>query len=374
MTTVHDVAAYLLKSLRKTTHTKLQQLVYYSQAWHLVWEGCPLFQEAILAWPNGPVVLELYEEYKGLFAVSQPLSGDPAALSNKESTSVDSVLSFYGHRESQWLSDLIHSEGPWRQARSREGYAVERGTEAIPLSDLTEYYKMLSQRHLTVERGMEKEKLKEAIGAGFASLEGMIDVDAAYDAVTVVAIKLGLGPEYGYETQEEQDAFLEGKKPSNYEPDPPPPSPELADLDDALDYIEAHPQEPVPAKDLCIWWIPRGDIYKVAKDSVGEIPGYLLERMTGLRTQGDLWIPPCIEFRGAVPKNPEKVDTTAHAGFMLYRRDLAKVAKFPGFVTDLNLQVIEPTPPPGVKCDPNDLDSIAEGLIRNTYGDPDASS
>ena len=112
MTTVHDVAAYLLKSLRKTTHTRLQQLVYYSQAWHLVWEGCPLFQEAILAWPNGPVVLELYEEYKGLFAVSQPLSGDPAALSNKESTSVDSVLSFYGHRESQWLSDLIHSERP----------------------------------------------------------------------------------------------------------------------------------------------------------------------------------------------------------------------------------------------------------------------
>ncbi|WP_307850044.1 MULTISPECIES: type II toxin-antitoxin system antitoxin SocA domain-containing protein [unclassified Saccharopolyspora] len=41
------------------TAMKLQKLVYYSQAWHLVWDERPLFDEPVQAWANGPVVPDL---------------------------------------------------------------------------------------------------------------------------------------------------------------------------------------------------------------------------------------------------------------------------------------------------------------------------
>ncbi|HSX11345.1 MAG TPA: type II toxin-antitoxin system antitoxin SocA domain-containing protein, partial [Chlamydiales bacterium] len=60
---VLDVAAYILEKQPKNepiTAWKLQKLVYYCQAWSLVWDEKPLFKEKILAWANGPVVKELY--------------------------------------------------------------------------------------------------------------------------------------------------------------------------------------------------------------------------------------------------------------------------------------------------------------------------
>jgi len=56
---------------------KLQKLVYYSQAWALVWDEEPLFTERVEAWANGPVVPDLYREHKGLFKVRTWPRGAP---------------------------------------------------------------------------------------------------------------------------------------------------------------------------------------------------------------------------------------------------------------------------------------------------------
>jgi hypothetical protein len=50
MPSAHDFAAYVLAEQGEMTTWKLQKLVYYSQAWHLVWDGEPLFTERIEAW------------------------------------------------------------------------------------------------------------------------------------------------------------------------------------------------------------------------------------------------------------------------------------------------------------------------------------
>lgn len=71
MASAHDVAAYILKRMGQMTAMKLQKLVYYSQAWSLVWDEAPLFNERIEAWANGPVVRELYEAHRGQFQVSE---------------------------------------------------------------------------------------------------------------------------------------------------------------------------------------------------------------------------------------------------------------------------------------------------------------
>lgn len=44
---------------------KLYKLVYYAQAWWLAQKDTPLFEEDIYAWPWGPVVKELYGDFKG---------------------------------------------------------------------------------------------------------------------------------------------------------------------------------------------------------------------------------------------------------------------------------------------------------------------
>ena len=59
MASVFDVAAYILERQGPMTTWKLQKLVYYSQAWSLVWDDDVLFPEEIEACANGPVVREL---------------------------------------------------------------------------------------------------------------------------------------------------------------------------------------------------------------------------------------------------------------------------------------------------------------------------
>jgi uncharacterized phage-associated protein len=66
---VYDVAEYILAREGEMSAMKLHKLVYYCQAWHLVWDGAPLFDEEIQAWANGPVIPALYELHKGEFTV-----------------------------------------------------------------------------------------------------------------------------------------------------------------------------------------------------------------------------------------------------------------------------------------------------------------
>ena len=139
MASVHDVAAYILEKQGTTTTMKLQKLVYYSQAWSLVWEDRPLFGSQIQAWANGPVVRALYEIHRGHFTLSIWATGNPDNLSQKDRETIDAVLEFYGGRSSQWLVDLTHQEPPWRNAR--KGLSPgERGNHQIKLADMAEYY------------------------------------------------------------------------------------------------------------------------------------------------------------------------------------------------------------------------------------------
>lgn len=134
-----DVAAYILRERGPMTAMKLQKLVYYSQAWSLVWDEEPLFSEQIEAWANGPVVPELFRAHKGQFKVSAIPDGNPDALSPVQVETVQAVLDYYGDKPSQWLSDLTHMEDPWKNARGdyADGYPCRN---TISHAALHEYY------------------------------------------------------------------------------------------------------------------------------------------------------------------------------------------------------------------------------------------
>jgi uncharacterized phage-associated protein len=137
-----DVAAYILERSGPgpLTAMKLQKLVYYSQAWSLVWDERPLFPERIEAWANGPVCPTLYNFHRGSFHVSRMMiGGDPDSLSADERETVDAVLDYYGKMNSQYLSDLTHAEQPWQIARGQMSPG-ERGNSEITHASMAEFY------------------------------------------------------------------------------------------------------------------------------------------------------------------------------------------------------------------------------------------
>lgn len=145
MANVFDIAHYLLRKCGQMSHMKLQKLVYYSQAWHLVWEDAPIFKERIEAWANGPVVPDLFHHLKGKFLVNSAsvkpkISGQQ--LSKEEKITIDEIIDFYAKHDSQWLSDLTHMEMPWQKAR--RGVADgKRSSNLITRASMSEYYSSL---------------------------------------------------------------------------------------------------------------------------------------------------------------------------------------------------------------------------------------
>jgi uncharacterized phage-associated protein len=123
---------------------KLQKLVYYGQAWSLVWDETPLFPERIEAWANGPVVPDLYRSHRGQFTVVGLPTGDPNRLTPEERATMDAVLKFYGPLSGQQLSELTHRDTPWLDAREGLG-STERGSARISDAALNEFYGALTE-------------------------------------------------------------------------------------------------------------------------------------------------------------------------------------------------------------------------------------
>lgn len=141
MANVFDVARYILKKKGPLNTVKLQKLVYYCQAWSLVWDEKPIFREQIQAWANGPVVPSLFRHHKGQFNVRAEdfPNGNCQNLTTSEKETIDGVLKHYGNRTTQWLVDLTHLEEPWRNARGN----CPRGescTNIITHGSIMEYY------------------------------------------------------------------------------------------------------------------------------------------------------------------------------------------------------------------------------------------
>ena len=148
MASIFDVVKYILSKKNNITAMKLQKLVYYCQAWSIVWDVEPLYKENIEAWANGPVIRELYERHKGIYKINGDSFnadlGDVSKLNRDQKDTIESVIKYYGDKSSQWLSDLTHKEDPWKKAR--EGLLDgERGNRIISHASLEEYYSNLSE-------------------------------------------------------------------------------------------------------------------------------------------------------------------------------------------------------------------------------------
>lgn len=142
MADVLNVASDILSLTGEVSTMKLQKLVFYSQAYHLVRQGSLLFDDDIEAWKNGPVVHRLFNSHKGKYVVGArdlPRSANPAFLDDSEKASINHVVSVLGAYTGSELSKLTHSEQPWRNART--GLSAEESSSAVITPDaILAYY------------------------------------------------------------------------------------------------------------------------------------------------------------------------------------------------------------------------------------------
>lgn len=142
MLTALDVAEHILCETRAMTGMKLQKLVYYCQAWHIVWTDDVLFNNRIEAWRDGPVCPDLWREHANEFRVSHIRGGDPSRLTARQKKTIKQVIKFYGGKTAQWLSDLTHLEAPWAEARRGTHMGASSNAEISPAA-MSRYYASL---------------------------------------------------------------------------------------------------------------------------------------------------------------------------------------------------------------------------------------
>lgn len=148
MTSCIDVASYIVEKHGPFASSYLHRLMYYCQAWHLVWTDRPLFYEPIEAWLSGPIVASFWSVHHGNFVLAEGMEflKEKYELSDEQQRIIDAVVRFYNSRyNSQDLAHLAMREDPWRIAR--EGVApTERGAALIKNEWIKDYYTSILER------------------------------------------------------------------------------------------------------------------------------------------------------------------------------------------------------------------------------------
>jgi len=99
------------------SNMKLQKLLYYAQAWSLLRNDKPIFDDDIRAWKDGPVVPSVYNGYKKHGADPIPFCGDfdRGILDEEELMTLIEVINSYGGYSAFELRNMTHNPGTaWR--------------------------------------------------------------------------------------------------------------------------------------------------------------------------------------------------------------------------------------------------------------------
>lgn len=109
---------------------KLQKLCYYVQAIYMATHnGETLFEEDFEAWTYGPVIRDLYQEFKQYGWKSIEDEVEIPELEQEIEEFIKLIVEAYGGYDGAALSTMTHREEPWLDAR--KGLPETEGSDAI---------------------------------------------------------------------------------------------------------------------------------------------------------------------------------------------------------------------------------------------------
>lgn len=148
MLSCFDIANYFIWSANKRgikvyTMT-IHKNVYIAQAEYLAIYNRPLFEEDFQAWVWGPVIPEIFRQYKS-YDSKKPISSNVQRpdISSEIATFLDSISRAFIDVHRFTLSELTHEEGsPWDVIRGNLE-ADEKSQEIIPKDLIKDYYQQV---------------------------------------------------------------------------------------------------------------------------------------------------------------------------------------------------------------------------------------
>ncbi|WP_053954657.1 Panacea domain-containing protein, partial [Inediibacterium massiliense] len=147
-----DVATYFLNKVDieagdLISHLKLQKLVYYAQAWMMAFLNKIIIKEDFQAWVHGPVIPEMYNNYKKFGANPIPKVNilDENIFNEDEKLILNGIWNVYGKYNAKYLEALTHMEDPWRDARGN-CQEDERCTNVIEKENIKTYYSSIKDQ------------------------------------------------------------------------------------------------------------------------------------------------------------------------------------------------------------------------------------
>ncbi|ADW67187.1 Panacea domain-containing protein [Granulicella tundricola] len=135
------------------TQINIQKLVYFAHGWNLGWSANPLILDPIEAWQYGPVVRNLYNQFRRFG--SSPITGKavefridsngkigttcPTLEDAYSKSVVGAVWNQYGRLQPFKLVELTHAPGsPWEAAWNAKKALIEN-------EDIRRYFSALAQ-------------------------------------------------------------------------------------------------------------------------------------------------------------------------------------------------------------------------------------
>ena len=130
------VAKYIIRRCdeldRTISNLKLQKILYFVQAEFLVDTGKPCFGETIEAWAFGPVVPEVYREYKVYGSANIPVNNSEIvrSISQADKNRIFGIVDECSQYSASTLVEITHHQTPWIEAY-KPGYNNPISNESI---------------------------------------------------------------------------------------------------------------------------------------------------------------------------------------------------------------------------------------------------
>jgi uncharacterized phage-associated protein len=141
-----DVAEWFIAKAAESgdqiTHLKLQKLLYYAEAWSQTLRDEELYKEEIQAWAHGPVVPEVFHEFKqyGWNPLPVPSEQKIPEIDNDVKDVLEQVFDVYADLPAKTLEDMTHQDDPWIKARG--GISPEERCDTVmPKEALKKFFK-----------------------------------------------------------------------------------------------------------------------------------------------------------------------------------------------------------------------------------------
>lgn len=125
----------------RMTHKRLQKLLYFAQAWSMALRDSELYPEDVEAWPNGPVVLEVYEKLKQRPTgeqIDESAFCDVYALERDEAEFVRHFWDDYKRYSQEDLVAMTHREPAYLKAREASPEDKVRG-DLLSMNEVRDY-------------------------------------------------------------------------------------------------------------------------------------------------------------------------------------------------------------------------------------------